>query len=314
MNPQPFFDFIQERYRIFLKKQTGEPRPWTDDDILGYYKFTNVFREDDRTTVWFRENVRDPLRDQPGHVLLSTVVFRWFNRISTGEAHFLQKDMFKNAEHTAYYEYFLTGSGQALHDACFKYNGPMGPHVTGAYIIKTPNGMTKLSGVCWALEHFHRDKYPLQFRDLDGTIKKVVLGWQGAAELMSTPGYVITLEQAWDWLRKFSYLGDFMAYEIVTDLRFTCLLQRAPDIMTWANAGPGAMRGLNRLHGRQLGFSQKKDKWNTEMKELLDMSPTIWPWYLSRPLEMREIEHSLCEFDKYQRVDKGEGKPRGVYR
>ena len=30
-------------------------------------------------------------------------------------------------------------------------------------------------------------------------------------------------------------------------------------------------------------------------------------------LEMREIEHSLCEFDKYQRVKNGEGKPRSIY-
>ncbi len=31
----------------------------------------------------------------------------------------------------------------------------------------------------------------------------------------------------------------------------------------------------------------------------------IWP-----PLELREIEHSLCEFDKYERVRLGEGKPK----
>ena len=32
------------------------------------------------------------------------------------------------------------------------------------------------------------------------------------------------------------------------------------------------------------------------------------------PLEMREIEHSLCEFDKYTRVKNGEGRPRSIYR
>ena len=31
-------------------------------------------------------------------------------------------------------------------------------------------------------------------------------------------------------------------------------------------------------------------------------------------LEMRDIEHSLCEFDKYERVRNGEGKPRGRYK
>jgi hypothetical protein len=28
---------------------------------------------------------------------------------------------------------------------------------------------------------------------------------------------------------------------------------------------------------------------------------------------MREIEHSLCEFDKYMRVKRGEGRPRSKY-
>jgi hypothetical protein len=30
-------------------------------------------------------------------------------------------------------------------------------------------------------------------------------------------------------------------------------------------------------------------------------------------LEMRDIEHSLCEFDKYERVRLGQGKPRSKY-
>jgi hypothetical protein len=34
-----------------------------------------------------------------------------------------------------------------------------------------------------------------------------------------------------------------------------------------------------------------------------------WPAW-----EMREVEHTLCEFDKYERARLGEGKPRGVYR
>ena len=41
-----------------------------------------------------------------------------------------------------------------------------------------------------------------------------------------------------------------MAYQAVVDMRFTALLADAPDVATWAAAGPGTMRGLNRLHGR----------------------------------------------------------------
>jgi hypothetical protein len=31
-------------------------------------------------------------------------------------------------------------------------------------------------------------------------------------------------------------------------------------------------------------------------------------------VEMRDIEHSLCEFDKYERVRLGEGRPRMKYK
>lgn len=327
MDATPFFNFIQERYRIFLKKQAGEPFPWTDDDILGYYKFTNVFREDDRTTVWFRENVRDYYADHEA-IILATTLFRWFNRISTGEAIFNSPTEFPTEDQvkfrwngvdgtdeyeTAWEAYRFTGKSAYLHKAIVEHVGWHGPHVTGAYIIKTPDGMTKLNGVCWALEHFWKDSYPLKIRLTNGEVATRTVGWRQGAELMFNN--VVTLQDAWDWIRKFSYLGDFMAYEIVSDLRWTMVLDRAPDINTWANAGPGAMRGLNRLHGRRLNFGQKKEKWNKEMQEILQLSrdPQNWP-HQNRPLEMREVEHSLCEFDKYCRVDNGEGKPRGVYK
>jgi hypothetical protein len=35
----------------------------------------------------------------------------------------------------------------------------------------------------------------------------------------------------------------------------------------------------------------------------------MWPSW-----EMRDVEHTLCEFDKYERIRLGEGRTRGVYR
>jgi hypothetical protein len=36
--------------------------------------------------------------------------------------------------------------------------------------------------------------------------------------------------------------------------------------------------------------------------------PKDWP-----KLEMRDVEHTLCEFDKYERVKAGEGQMRAKY-
>jgi len=118
-----------------------------------------------------------------------------------------------------------------------------------------------------------------------------------------------SLEETWRRYLPYPGFSGFMAYEVVTDLRHTKHLENAEDIMTWANPGPGAKRGLNRIHGRELEKSIPKAQLISEMKELLDlcnMAPL--------PLEMRDIEHCLCEFDKYERVRLGQGKPRAKYK
>ena len=39
--------YIKERYQIMKRRQSGESAPWTSNQILAEWKFTNVFREDD---------------------------------------------------------------------------------------------------------------------------------------------------------------------------------------------------------------------------------------------------------------------------
>lgn len=305
MDPSPFFAYARERQSILLRRRAGRPRSeWTANPILRENRFCNVFREDDRTTVWFRGNVRERLRTSPD-VLLATVVFRWFNRIKTGEAIFTRTD--------------LTGGGVSAWDCLLNYKntpdlrkailehvGWGGPFVTGAYIIKTPNGMSKLDGVLWCIEQFASSEWRDYAKKL---LYKQAYGG-------STP-----LEEVWSWLCQFPSLGKFMAYEIVSDLRYTDLLDKAPDIMTWANAGPGATRGLNRLHGRELEKAIPAKQQSEEMQILLRLSQDElhWPQKIVAESEigdisdwpawdMRTVEHTLCEFDKIERVRCGEGR------
>lgn len=339
-----FFAFARERHAVYLRRRAGLPGPWTEDPILAKYKFTNVFRELDRTTVWFREHVRDSLRESPD-VLLATVVFRWFNRITTGEAIFSQDSaLFPKDHHTAWDCRGWIGPDDGpvdwindfLRPSILSYCGS-GPYVTGAYIIKTPDGYNKLDGVLKCIEWFASQEHPAR----QGMIQRSDVGWQEIADLCLRHPGEISLYEIWYWLKAFPFLGDFMAYEIVTDLRHTALLNRAPDIMTWANPGPGAARGLGRIHsGNKDEFNQHRDKSGliTEMQTILELSQSkkYWPqiihpdsitigndYELSVPLdqmlnwpswEMREVEHTLCEFDKYERARTGEGRPRGTFR
>lgn len=282
-----FFGAARERQRIYEKRQAGEPAPWTDDPAFREFFFCNLYREQDRTTVAFKKQIRTYLEDSP-NVLLATVAWRWFNKAETGA---VLCDPTVGLFDGAW-------NPQRAKELILEERGK-GPYVTGAFVVKTPDGMTKLDGVLQCITWFSERN------------------WHQVAMSMDTLEW--SLEKAHNWLTESPYLGDFMAYEVVTDLRHTSLLCNAPDINTWANPGPGAMRGLCRLLGDPLDARSRSNKadyrWAINaMRELLYES---WerPELADIPKwEMREVEHWLCEFDKYERAYSGEGRMKRVYR
>lgn len=300
-----FFTYARARHQIYLKRAAGYPRPWTEDPILDQYRFTNVFRELDKTTAWYRNNVRLPFDHRP-EVLLATVVFRMFNRIEVGEAIFCQESLTTMPPSTAFERFLASGDASHLRDDIVAFVGMRGPYATGAYIISSPPGYSKLDGILKMIEDFNvHEAGGLNWRDL-----------AGACTVGPVP-----LETVFDWLATVPYFGHFHSYEIVTDLRHTYLLRDAPDVMRWCNIGPGAARGLNRIYGRAMKDNGKRlemvstEQMLSEMRDILAMSgeskfwPKDWPRW-----EMRDVEHTLCEFDKMERVRLGQGRPRGVYR
>lgn len=315
-----FFEYARKRHQISLDRAAGKPGPWTDDPILQKYRFCSVFRELDKTTRWFAENVREPMnKKKDGRLLLATVLFRMFNRIETGEAMFRDDDLLGG--YSAFDKFAEAGSTVPLKKAILKRLGTRGPYVTGSYIISAPPGYSKLDGVLEVMKRFYNGKkeWPNAGAGVLST-----MGWggapkcydQGVVQMLSSGPGLFTLEATWDWLRQFDYLGVFHSYEIVTDLRHTYLLNSAPDIMTWANPGPGCRRGLNRAMGRHKSEKfESREKILEEMTQLLKLSrkPEYWPRRWPK-WEMRDVEHTLCEYDKYLRTASGEGRPRGVFK
>lgn len=266
-----FFDFVNLREHIRIAKETGAPQfMWTQDPVLQEFRFCNVFREDDRTTRYFKKTVRDPLRNDPA-VLLATIAWRWFNRIETCAKLTLRE----------WKELDLDNVRAALRGCS--------PLVTGAFLVKTPAKMSKLEGILECLE---------EARDYTETYR--------IGEWMRHDG---SLERAHGQLMNIPYLGRFMAYEVVTDLRHTYLLEDAIDTDTWASAGPGCCRGAGRVavgDPTAFPYGTKRSVQETLalMQDLLDASRMEWG-YGERPWEMREVEHCLCEYDKMRRIQEG---------
>src|SRR5262245_12594703 len=71
--------FIEERHRIYLRRQAGVS-PLTENPILQQYRFCNVYRELDTVTRWLAVNWRIPNSDHPD-LWHSFVVARHMNNI-----------------------------------------------------------------------------------------------------------------------------------------------------------------------------------------------------------------------------------------
>jgi hypothetical protein len=274
-----FIYFTRERYNIYLRRKAGKPAPWTDDVILRDNFFTNVYRELDKTTVWFRENVRDILRRDP-MVVLATITFRWFNYIPTGEIllkHRLLTDWDR---------------GQALRVlGRIRDNG--GQIFTGAFMINSPPKERKLEAIVRRVSQVWDDK--------DSLLKRC-LSWG-------------SMQRAHADLMRYEGLGGFMAYEVVCDLRYTDILENAPDKCTWCNPGPGAVRGLYRILDRDFPKGNNASSppvpkdWLLKTQELLE----ILRRRLRMRLEMREVEMTCCEYDKYIRILLSDGRSKRRY-
>lgn len=354
-----FLYWIRERHSIHLLKESGAPAPWTRDSILQSTFFCNPFRENDKTTVWFRENLRGSVYDFPSGkvaesgdtdqklacsplVILATVAFRWFNFIPTGETLI----SWGSSEEVSELENcFLSWPSETVRSILHYLSEDRGEKVfTGAYIIKSPNGQNKIDGICDCIDIVARclnwlkgsATLPKEIRvGLNEYSPQEVL-WADEEQDEARCDFLhdlllgrLSLEQAHQGLMLFPFLGDFMAYEVVTDLRHTKYLCNAPDIMSWANLGPGAIRGLLRLTGQFTpGPANGSYRAPKDSQDLMDELLAICQAYFNPPpqrgcktitgpvfptFEMRDIEHSLCEFDKYSRVLNGEGSVKRLY-
>lgn len=178
--------------------------------------------------------------------------------------------------------------------------------IGNAFILnsKIKGGWTdKITYIFDTIEHVEK-----MYQDTDKSLQKTFL--QAVYEdLLDVPG-----------------IGPFMAYQYAIDFSYSKrYLKDAPDIYDWTSLGLGAMRGMSRiLYGNP---NEKKPKLALEFsKNLL----TSWKEYVDKTidkeaeetineageehrtlilknyfrfldLKMSDVEHWLCEYDKYCR-------------
>src|SRR5262249_50989978 len=73
-----FLHWVSEREVIRVKREAGEPGPWTDDPILRQFRFCNVARKRDRVSRWILAHLIEPYREAP-YLLEFLALGRWVN-------------------------------------------------------------------------------------------------------------------------------------------------------------------------------------------------------------------------------------------
>jgi hypothetical protein len=280
-----FFSFINKRESIRVRRAQGEPFPWTQDPILQQYKFTNVFRTDDKTTrvlnSTFYQNQGRIASDRD--CLMNCATFRYFGLAETA----LEIGWTDG--------WFATSVWARAHARARR-----GEKVfTGAYVV-TNGGIKgpKIDVVCDYLSALAENSANI----IDAI--RTDYSWEGVSALMAKlPGFGGT---------------GFMAKEVLLDTFFTRLWEHEgrsgpDDYGTWTPVGPGGRRGAARILQMDGGQSISLQKAQTIIKYLTDYQRYSWE-YPQRKLVPHDIQFQLCEFDKYLRVALGEGRPRALYR
>lgn len=267
--------WMEERQRIYLRKQAGESQPWTDDEILATYRFCNVYREQDRVTQWIREYWREGAFKGHPYIGFAMVVARLFNEPETLAAIEPLVLPFKPL-----------ALARALHKRARAGERVFNP----AYIVST-NGVS--------------------MNKVDYLMGRVLAPmWKDRERLR--PGRRESLSDYATLLRTYDGIAGFMAGQIVADLKYVHPLREAKDWWDFAMSGPGSRRGMNRVFGRDVEKGWSEPVWHSRLMELKDRVNERLPDWME-PVHGQDLQNCLCEFDKYRRAQQG-GKPKQLYK
>jgi len=274
-----FLNFVMKRELIRVRRKAGQPYPWSDDDILNTYRFTNIRREDDAVTKWVRDNWRKP-NAKDKDLWFAMMVARFINQPATLER--------------------------------LGYPVPFDPSKMLAVLTApNPNGVS-----IWRVAYMVRSdtEYAGQPKANYLVEAQFIPAWEKRA--MMRPLGDETLNSYHMRLMDQLYgMGSFMAAQVVADLKHVQPLKSASDWATFAASGPGSRKGLNAVMGRELDEPWAEDKWRLAHARLIEaLAPSIKAKELGLKLDAQDWQNCLCEFSKYFKALTGVGRPKQKFK
>lgn len=269
-----YWRFAAERQAAFLRRAKGLDAPWTSDPVLLVYKFTNTYRASDRVSQYLIRNViyRSDLPSDPKEVFFRIVLFKLFNKIETWQL--LERSI-------GIIEW--SGYNFENYDKVLSRAMQLGQRIYSAAYIMPPGGSA------FGMPSKHQNHLRL-------------IEMMMADDLWDKIANSKSMQSAFHLLRAYPTLGDFLAYQFVTDLNYSELTNFSE--MDFVVPGPGAKDGLKKCFAFSGGLSDPElirlmaDSQEAEFARLGLNFENLW----GRRLQLIDCQNLFCEVDKYARV------------
>ena len=264
----------------FFRRVEGRAFPWTDDQVLRRFKFTNAYRASDRVSQYLIRHVVYRGDDAPREVFFRTLLFKIFNRIDTWKL--LEAKLG---------EITLEGYGFERYDSILTQALERGVRIfSAAYIM--PSG-----GHIGA----YRRKHQYYLRVLEQMM---------ADELPGRLAECPEMRVAFEWLKGYPLVGPFLAYQYTMDINYSSLTDFSE--MDFVVPGPGARDGIHKCFSDLGDFSEADviryvtERQQQEFEERGLIFQDLW----GRPLQLIDCQNL---FLRDQQVRSGRA-PRGAWR
>jgi len=284
-NLRLFWYWIYERHTIYHKRFVLKQKPpWTKDPILREYKFTNAYRELDRVSQWVKKNIIEDKNYTILERLFTLISFKLFNKIET----------FEEVGLLRYNDFDPIKFEKSLKKIVDRGENPF----TDAYLVNSMayQGMKKYIA-------YSRHVIPFVHENMKPFYRTILTA--------KKPKEII------DHFSIIKGVSDFVAYELYCDIDYF-----DPPIMKfnqndYVNTGPGAATGVAWIFPSRATSYKECEKVIYELRNKQKYYFKIFGFedfpYLNNKygkLSLREIEHSLCEFQKYMKMINNFGKRR----
>jgi hypothetical protein len=275
-SPSPVFDtywrFAAARQAIFFRRLAGTPPPWTDDPILSQFKFTNVYRASDRVSQFLIREVIYKGDQSIRELFFRVILFKLFNKIETWQ-------LITNA----FGEPLTTATSLSTVEKLLTNVQLSGLKIySGAYIMPSGTGALKA-------DRKHRSHLYLLRDMLNQSVPERMVDCQ-------------TMGQAFALLRSYPMIGDFLAYQYVTDLNYSTVINFSES--EFVMPGPGAKSGIHKCFQNLNGLTESDliKMVTDEQEREFDRLGLDFQFLPGRRLQYIDCQNLFCEVDKYSRI------------